>query len=83
MTGIIIVLVINASLHLFVKFLRGIIVVVMVDTLAVNLVASLISAVVIPFAFSFTMFSIVEYHRSDPGSLKEIILFSLNKKFIL
>ena len=53
----------------------------MVDTLAVSLVASLTSDVVIPTAFLSTIFPIVEYHFSEPGSLKEIILSSLNKKF--
>ena len=61
--------------------LRGIIFVVMVDTLAVSLVASFTSEVEIPTAFSSTIFSIVEYHFSEPGSVKDIILSSLNKKF--
>ena len=56
---------------------------VSVDKLAVNLVASFTSELVIPFALLFTMCSMDEYQRSDPGSLKESILSSLNMWFIL
>ena len=75
------VLAITASLHLFVRDLKGIIFVVMVETLDVCLVASFTAEVVISTAFSSTIFSIVEYHFSDPGFVNEMILASLNKKF--
>ena len=60
MIGTIIVLETMAFLHLLDNLLSGIIVVVSVDKLAVNLVASFTSELVIPFALLFTMYSMDE-----------------------
>ena len=83
MIGTIIVLETMAFLHLLDILRSGITVVVSVDKLAVNLVASFTSELVIPFALLFTMCSMNEYQRSDPGSLKESILSLLNIWLIL
>ena len=72
-----------AFLHLLELFSSGITLVVIVDKLAVSLVASFISELVIPLALLLTICSIVEYQRSVPGSLNERILSSLNIWLIL
>ena len=73
MTGTIMVFETMAFLHWFELFSRGITLVVSVDKLAVSLVASLISELVMPWALLLTICSIVEYQRSVPGSLNESI----------
>ena len=49
-----------------------------VDKLAVSLVASLISELVIPRPLLLTICSIVEYQRSVPGSLNEKNMIALH-----
>ena len=72
-----------AFLHWFEFVFNGIKLVVIEDRPAVSLVASFISELVIPQLLLKTMLSIVVYHCSVSGSLKDRILFLLNRKLTL
>ena len=72
-----------AFLHWFELRCSGIKLVVIEDMPAVSRVASFISESVIPQVLLYTMVSIVAYHCSVSGSLKESILFLLNRKLTL